>query len=318
MFLGFALVLALLQVGVSFAVPLNRGDLTNALESLSTDELQTLLHEVHVHQLEFASQQHQSNSGRPGYQSCKNLPQGSASGYYLVQNSTGILNREYCDTNLRFLDGQPGWMRVAHLHMKDSNQHCPSGLRAQQGNHRCVRNTIAKGCTSVVYPTNGVSYSRVCGKIRAIQDSHPAGFRPYMQRHTLTLEDSYVDGVSLTHGPAGSRKHIWTFATSYSDNEMQCSCSDSRKVPSFVGHDFFCETGSRAESEYDDITFAGDPLWDGEGCDSQADCCLFNKPPWFCKELSEPTTDDIEMRVCLNEHPVYGDILIEAVDILVQ
>lgn len=312
MLLGFALVLTLLQVGVSFAVPLNRADLLNALEGLSTDELQNVLHEVHLNHLEFASRQ---NSG---HRSCKNLSHGSKSGYYLIQNSTGVLNREYCDTNLRFLDGQPGWMRVAHLHIKERSQHCPSGFQMQEGHRRCVRNTEDRGCTSVVYPTNGISYSRVCGKIRAIQESHPAGFRPYIGGRKLTLENNYVDGVSLTHGPVGSRKHIWTFATSYSDNSMQCSCSDSSKVPPFVGHDFFCETGSRAEKEYEDIAFEDDALWDGEGCDSQTDCCMYNNPPWFCKELPEPTTDDIEMRVCLNEYAFYGNILIESVDILVQ
>ena len=312
--LGFALMLALLQVGVSFAVPLNRADLMNTLERLSVDELQTVLQEVN----RLPTGQHLPSSKRPAYESCTNLTNDHTSGYHLIENGTGIPNRVYCDTKLRFMGGKPGWMRVAHLDMKDSSQHCPSGLRAQECHRRCVRNTEARGCTSVVYPTNGIAYSRVCGKIRAIQESHPAGFRPYIQRPTVTLEDNYVDGISLTHGAAGSRKHIWTFATSYSDNSMQCSCSDTHMVPPFVGHDFFCETGSRAKTEYDDITFEDDPLWDGEGCDSQADCCMYNKPPWFCKQLPEPTTDDIEMRVCLNEHPIYGDVLIEAVDILVQ
>ena len=315
MLLVVALVLALLQVGVTFAVPLNRADLMSALEGLSVEELQTLLEEVD--RIQLATQQYQPE--RPTYRSCTNLPPGSASGYYLIRNSTGFLNREYCDT---VLDMTPGWMRVAHLNMKDSSQHCPSGLQTQESHHRCVRDTEAPGCASVVYPTDGIAYSRVCGKIRAIQESHPAGFRPYIQRPTLTLEDSYVDGVSLTHGPVGSRKHIWTFATSYSDKDMQCSCGGSdkkEKVPPFVGNDFFCETGSRAKTKNDEeITFEDDPLWDGEGCDSQADCCMFNRPPWFCKDLPEPTTDDIEMRVCLNLHPIYGDVLIEAVDIFVQ
>ena len=315
MLLGFALLLVLMQIGVSVAVPLNRAELVNALEQLSVNELEKVLHEVHVDHLEFGSRQNHANSR---HRSCKSLPHGSKSGYYLIQNSTGVLNREYCDTNLRFMQGQPGWMRVAHLHMEDSSQNCPRGFQVQGLHHRCVRSTKAGGCTSVVYPTNGIAYSRVCGKIRAIQESHPAGFRAYIQRPTVTLEDSYVDGISLTHGLAGSRKHIWTFATSYSDNSMQCSCSDTHMVPPFVGHDFFCETGSRAKTEYDDITFEDDPLWDGEGCDSQADCCLYNKPPWFCKELPEPTTDDIEMRVCLSQHPIYGDVLVEAVDIFVQ
>ena len=70
--------------------------------------------------------------------------------------------------------------------------------------------------------------------------------------------------------------------------------------------------------EYEEILFEDDPLWDGQGCDSQRECCGFNRPPWFCKELDEPTTDDIEMRLCLNEDTIYGNVLIETIDILVQ
>ena len=61
MILGFALVLTLLQVGVSFAVPLNQADL-NDLEQ-SVDKLQNFFHEVHAtNQREFASQQHPHRS----------------------------------------------------------------------------------------------------------------------------------------------------------------------------------------------------------------------------------------------------------------
>ena len=321
MLLSLVLVLALLQVGVTLAAPLSHEeeDVVNAMDRLSVDQLQHLFDALkqRLHSLEDVDSI-EAIGGHQIFQSCKNLSEGATNGYYLIRNSTNHLNREYCDTSVRFLGGELGWMRVAHLNTSNCNHQCPSGLRMQQHHRRCVRNTTDSGCTSVTYPTNGIAYSRVCGKIRAIQDSHPTGFRPFIERNTLTLEDSYVDGVSITHGSAGSRNHIWTFATSYSDNSMQCSCSDFHNVPSFVGHDFFCETGSRAEFEYDDITFDNDPLWDGEGCDSQSDCCRFNSPPWFCKQLPAQTTDDIEMRVCLNELPIYGDVLLEAVDILVQ
>ena len=57
MILGFALVLTLLQVGVSFAQPLNQADL-NGLEQ-SVDKLQNFFHKVRAtKQREFASQQH--------------------------------------------------------------------------------------------------------------------------------------------------------------------------------------------------------------------------------------------------------------------
>ena len=60
MILGFALVLTLLQVEVSFARPLNQADL-NGLEQ-SIDKLQKFFHELRAtKQREFASQQHQPN-----------------------------------------------------------------------------------------------------------------------------------------------------------------------------------------------------------------------------------------------------------------
>ena len=37
-----------------------------------------------------------------------------------------------------------------------------------------------------------------------------------------------------------------------------------------------------------------DPLWDG------TDCLCCNNPPWFYKQLPQPTTDNIEMRVYKN------------------
>ena len=38
------------------------------------------------------------------------------------------------------------------------------------------------------------------------------------------------------------------------------------------------------------------PLWDGQGCAGSSACCEFNNPPWFCKQLPQPTTEDIEIR----------------------
>ena len=56
-------------------------------------------------------------------------------------------------------------------------------------------------------------------------------------------------------------------------------------VPSFVGEDYFCDSGNE---EYDQDTdsniigYFGDPLWDGAGCGPHsAECCMFNNPPWF-------------------------------------
>ena len=47
-------------------------------------------------------------------------------------------------------------------------------------------------------------------------------------------------------------------------------------------------------------------------------CCSFNTPPWFYKQLPQPTTDDIEMRVCRDEASSNEDVAIESVTIYVQ
>ena len=59
-------------------------------------------------------------------------------------------------------------------------------------------------------------------------------------------------------------------------------------------------------------------LWDGRGCISSNPCCSFNNPPWFYKQLPQPTTDNIEMRVCKDEDASNEDVAIEIVEIYVQ
>ena len=58
--------------------------------------------------------------------------------------------------------------------------------------------------------------------------------------------------------------------------------------------------------------YSNDPLWDGDGCTAPNPCCSFNNPPWFYKQLPQPTTDNIEMRVCKE------DVAIEIVEIYIH
>ena len=89
------------------------------------------------------------------------------------------------------------------------------------------------------------------------------------------------------------------------------------RPPAFVGNDYFCDTGS--SGPFDRQTFySDDPLWDGAGCGTLNDCCSFNNPPWFYKQLPQPTTDSIEMRACRDQSIGDEDIAIELVEIYVQ
>ena len=132
-------------------------------------------------------------------------------------------------------------MRVAHLDMTDTNQHCPSGFRLITSPKRTC-GTPGSRCVSTTFPINGVKYSRVCGKIKAYQYGSPEAFHPN------SIENLYVDGVSLTHGQS-PRKHIWTFAagpdeTGVSQRYCPCNTHYTGVVPPFIEQDYFCDTGS--------------------------------------------------------------------------
>ena len=252
--------------------------------------------------------------------SCKLLPQGSPSGYYWIQHTgTGYANREYCDMTRTCCNSRGGWMRVANLNMTDTNQHCPSGFRLITSPKRTCR-TPGSSCVSTTFPLNGFNYSKVCGRIIAYQYGSPDAFGWTTGR---TIDDGYVDGVSLTHGQT-PRKHIWTFAAAIDETKSDttaCPCTKTNKqytgrVPPFIGQDYFCDTGSTYSWRH--LFYSGDPLWDGSGCGSTSSCCGFNNPPWFCKQLPQPTSDDIEMRLCVDQATNDEDVALESVEIYVQ
>ena len=83
-----------------------------------------------------------------------------------------------------------------------------------------------------------------------------------------------------------------------------------------MGDDYFCDTGGSGRYAY--TFYSDDPLWDGAGCGPYNSCCSFNNPPWFYKQLPQPTTDDIEMRVCKSDAFIREDISIEMFDIYIR
>ena len=138
-------------------------------------------------------------------------------------------------------NGTPGWRRVAFINMTDTSYNCPTGLNLTSYSKRtCGRShTTQGGCSSTTFSVGGLPYSRVCGRIRGYQFGGPDAF----YRHTEGIDSYYVDGVSLTHGGAGSRQHIWTFAAGLSEHLMnalfvsnQCPCDvhDDDLVPAFI------------------------------------------------------------------------------------
>ena len=143
----------------------------------------------------------------------------------------------------------------------------------------------------------------MCGRIRGYQFGATGAF----YRSSQGIDSYYVDGVSLTHGGAGSRQHIWTFAagpsevtTDFSNDGCPCDTAVHSVVPSFIGNDYFCESGVHSDWSRDFVLYSSDVLWDGQDCTSNSTCCQLNNPPWFTKNLPIATSDDIELRICTN------------------
>ena len=164
----------------------------------------------------------------------------------------------------------------------------------------------------------------MCGRVNAFQHGSPNAFLPTINTGN-GLEDIYVDGVSLTHGPAGSCQHIWTFVAAWFEGDTllssKCSCTGESwpfEVPGFVGDDYFCDTANRGPDLQQGVYFPDDPLWDGEGCGPISTCCEFNNPPWFCTTLPQPTADDIEARLCMSESINNENVIISLLDIYVM
>ena len=288
---------------------------------------------------EIASQESQLRQQGQGasfpLDSCAALPPSSPAGYYWVRTSTDSAVHVYCDPTMSCGGVTGGWRRVAELDMTNSSQQCPSAFRQRnESNIRTCRTDPNVLCTSVTFPVNFLSYSGVCGKIIAYQVGSPDSFGNFgvgstRRSNNDNINADYLDGVSLTHG--SPRQHIWSFAAALDEagtrRTNNCPCTnrdqadEAAKPPAFVGNDYFCDTGSSGPFDFDsDIqTFhSDDPLWDGAGCGPLNDCCNFNNPPWFHKQLPLPTTDNIEMRVCRDQGTDDEDIAIEIIEIYVQ
>ena len=274
-------------------------------------------------------------------QDIKNKHPNTPSGMYMIVTPDGKTHHVYCHMEELCSSGG-GWTRIAYLDMSDSTEECPPGFRLYQsgGIRACGRQSSNSGsCQSVKFPSNGINYSQVCGKLVGYQygttDAMYAGVyqneEPYGSKlapEHFNINSYYVDGVSLTCG--SPRQHIWTFiaapleASIASDGRYNCPCSQgslqNSTMPSFIGNDYFCESGNPDPNDNVPVLFyADDPLWDGKGCGLiEQTCCQAPGLPWFHKVLNSTTTNYIEMRVCGDEGTNNEDCLVKYYEIYIK
>ena len=246
-----------------------------------------------------------------------------------VQAEISAEVREILSGAVSSCNGSPGWRRVGFVNMTDPSQDCPPGLNLTSHSIRSCGSShhTQRDCSSTTFSVSGQVYGQVCGRIKAYQYGATLSFYQHL-RFRRGNEQSYVDGVSLTHGTAGDRKHIWTFTAGHAEEDILnlpsvlCPCDSTNSTfphsPPFVGDDYFCETGNNNNIDPYRTFFGSDPLWDGEGCGSTSTCCQFNNPPWFTKTLPTPTTDDIELRLCHFLDQTFADVPIELIELYIK
>ena len=245
--------------------------------------------------------------------SCAHINQSFPSGFYWL-NICNELQHVYCSINEHHFcnESDGNWMRIAYLNMSDPSAQCPQGWREVESPIRTCRRQFQTSINSVNYSSHGIPYSKVCGRIIAYQYGTPEAFLGFRRQNQTTIDSAYVDGISITYGQH-PRNHIWTFAAGRDGSPCPCTYNTNSIPPPFINGDFFCEIGTNAGRRGDFID--NNPLWDGDGCTSTSTCCEFNNPPWFCKQLPQPTTDDVEIRIIGS---VYDPHFLEGEDTPVQ
>lgn len=204
--------------------------------------------------------------------------------------------------------GEGRWYRVASFDA--ASDVCPSPwvLRNIAGNNACGRSVSpGQSCDSVSFFTGGLRYSKVCGRIVGRAMDTPDGFQ---EDPLFLIDEPYIDGVSITT-LSTPRNHIWTFAVDHV-LPTDCPCSTGRAEFDFIGSNYFCD--------YSPPSSGSRSLWDGEECveNTALTCCDFNSPPYFSADLTTPTSDDIEVRICANERRSNENILIMSMELYVK
>ena len=192
------------------------------------------------------------------------------SGYYWVRSSNGSSVRLYCDMTKSCGNVTGGLTRVAILNNETRHQLCTDDFTTTNVNTRCVRSTSVAGCSNIVFPVLNISYSHICGTVQAFWFGSPDGFTG---RSSATINDNYVDGISLTYGTS-SRTHIWTFIADGEGSNQNCP----RQLPEYIGSDYSC-----LNPEF--------------SCTSSSSTCY---SPFF-RLLQQPVREDIELRLCRDQ-----------------
>jgi len=270
----------------------------------------------------------ESNPGK----SCEDIYQinkasRGVSGDYWIQTTTGV-HQVYCDMELECGGHKGGWMKVANISIS-SGDDCPTGWTkittptnpVYPSINVCRSPNDDAGCYPTLFSVSGVSYHKICGMARGYQKDSTDAFELFTDSQRKAISAPYVDGLSITTGDP--QRHVWTYASGYTDtgstgtSPCPCAAFPGRDPPSFIGNNYYCESGN--PETHGTETYTNDPLWDGEGCDgSNNNCCTSHGMPWFVRQFPVSQEEDIEVRICTDQNYDNEAVLIDRLQLYVQ
>ena len=237
------------------------------------------------------------------------------SGTYRIGSSQDNYSLMNCSTSTALTcNGTSGrWRRVAYLNTtSQTNIECPGCLKAATNPPSCRIFGKSPTCSSAFFSTGGLPYTQVCGRIYGRYSLTPDAFDtfPAGRSASPTIDDNYVDGVSLSYGMS-PRNHVWTLAATVPQHSRMAGCTSCKYlVPDFVGSDYSCQRVPDCNRLSDDSTCRLVEVWND---DNQC-----NGGKTFYRNLAQTTTEDLEMRLCRDQAASDEDIFITFIEIFVS
>ncbi len=179
------------------------------------------------------------------------------------------------------------WTEIVNFDVANSSHNCPSPWTTVTSPSRLC---TASSCNDSLVINVPTTYSQIRGQIIGSVIGLCDAFTQFFNSNP-SIEEGYLDGVSITHGHP--RQHVWSFGAG---RLVLVTQGDVRVIIlTLTLQDILRPLSGTTISATDCITG-----YYGMARTVSA-CCTFNSPPWFNVTLPTSTSNDIEVRICIDE-----------------